>query len=152
MEAQTLTVKKSRAEVYRESVRLRIAGNEDGPKIETLFKMNNVVFPLANWETVTPHWLVATVDDDVIGCLLVVTARPVGLLEFLLVKPTVKFKLRAIAMQKLALLGATTLREYGCAYLSCVVVADNKPFFDVLKKYGFMEAAPATVMVKRLKD
>ena len=152
METQTATFKKTRATVIRESVKLRIATSEDGPRLEALFKMNNVVFPLANWETVSPHWLIATVDDEVIGCLLVVTARPVGLLEFLLVKPTVKFKLRAIAMQKLALLGATTLREYGCAYLSCIVVAENKPFFDVLKKYGFMEAAPATVMVKRLKD
>ena len=152
METQTVTVHKTRAQSIRESVKLRIATDADGKQIEALFKMNNVVFPLANWETVSPHWLIATVDEEIVGCLLVVTARPVGLLEFLLVKPTVKFKIRAIAMQKLALAGALTLRNYGCSYLSCVVVAENKPFFDVLKKYGFSTAAPATVMVKRLKD
>ena len=152
MEAQTVTVPMTKAARIRESVKLRIATSEDGPGLEALFKMNNVVFPVANWSEVSAHWLVATVDGEIIGCLMVVAARPIGLLEFLLLKPTARFKLRAIAIQKLALMGATTLREYGCAYLSCIVVAENKPFFDVLKKYGFSSASPATVMVKRLKD
>lgn len=152
MEAQTATAKKTRASILRESVKIRIAENSDGKEIEALFKMNNVIFPVANWETISPHWLVATVEKEIIGCLLVVTARPIGLLEFLLVKPTVKFKLRAIAMQKLAFAGAATLVQYGCSYLSCIVVAENKPFMDVLKKYNFMSATSATVMVKRLKE
>ena len=143
---------KTRASVFRDSVVVRIAENADGKRIEALFKVNNVVFPLANWEEVSPHWLVATVDGQLIGCVMVVPAKPIGLVEFLLLHPPTKFKLRAIAMKKLALAAAITLREYGCAYLSCVVVDDNQPFMAVLEKYGFRKAAPATVMVKRLKD
>lgn len=144
--------KRTRAELIRASVQLRIAANEDGSKIEALFKLNNVVFPVANWETVSPHWLVADCGGQVLGCLLVVMARPIGVLEFVLLDPTAKFKLRVIAMQNLAIAGATTLREYGCSYLSCVVPGENKAFMDVLKKYNFQPTTGATVLVKRLMD
>lgn len=152
METQTVTVPLTKAARIRESVKVRIATNEDGAHIEAIFKANNVSFPVANWETVSANWLVATVDGDLIGCLMVAFSKPIGLLEFLLMKPQARFKLRAIAMQKLAFAGASSLTQYGCSYLSCVVVASNKPFMDVLKKYNFAAAASAVVMVKRLKE
>lgn len=153
MEAQTQSkpAKRTRAEVLRAKVTVELAG-ERGPAIAELLKANGVDFPATEWGTVSAHWLVAVMGADVIGCILVLPALPFGHLEFLFSKPTVPFKMRVIALQKLAWQGAATLMRYGCSYIACNVQADNRTFQQVLAKYGYRAATNAAIMVKRLKE
>lgn len=149
--AETQKNKRTRADHYRSQVVIRLASSEAGLLIGELLKKNSIEFPATDWSDVSGHWLVATTNETVIACLMVVPAKPIGLLEFLFSDPEVSFKLRVIAMQKLALQGVATLMEYGCSYLSCTVEKKNKAFYAMLNKYGFLPATETVVMVKRLK-
>lgn len=151
MEATSFaTPARSRAQALRDKVEIRLAVNEAGPIIEEILRLNGIELA-ADWDNVCPHWLIACVDDDVIGCVQVAVSKPVGYLEFMFVKPDVNFKLRAIAIRKLLIQGFATLHLAGCNYVGGVVGQDNKKFSDVIKKLGFVKTFPADVYVKRLR-
>lgn len=143
--------RKTRAQVLRDQVQIRLALDSAGPLIAEVLKANGIEFPGADWSKVFPNWLIATVDDEVIGCIQVMPAKPVGWLEFLFTKPSVSFKLRAIAIRKLCFQGAATLKMGGANFLCCSVEHVNKKFYNVLKKYDVIEAGSAALMVKRLR-
>lgn len=144
-------VHKTRAQVLRDKVVIRLALDEAGPKILEIIEANGVRLPYADFSKVFPHWLIATVDDEVIGCVMVLPAKPFGFVEFLLVKPWAPFKLRAIAIRKLCLQAAGTLQVYGSSYLWCTVNSNNKKFGDILKKHGMVKSIDGELMVKQLK-
>ena len=150
MQTQTETVRKTRAEVYRDMVKIRLATDDAGPEIARVLKANNIEFPGADWSKVFPHWLIATVNDQVIGCVMVMTGKPVGFLEFLFVDPKASFKLRAVAIRKLLLQGAATIRLYGATTLCCIVHWKNEKFSGVLGKIGFVQVAPHMMMMRNL--
>lgn len=146
---QSAPSKRRRADVYRERVQVRLSDGL-GLEIAAVLKDNGVEFPAVDWSEISGHWLVAVDREEVVGCIMVVPAKPIGLLEFLFVKPGAHPKVKAIALQKLAMQGAATLIQYGSSFMSCTVDLRNKPFYNVLTKYGFMPAINTCVMVKRL--
>lgn len=147
---QSQPLKRSRAEVYRDRVQIRLALDEAGPEIGKLLADNGVVLPGVTWEKVFPHWLIACDGDEVIGCVQVLPAKPVGYLEFLFVKPSAGFKLKAIAIRKLLLQGFASLYQYGSKYVGGVVSTKNKKFADVLGKLNFVPVSSADIHLKRL--
>lgn len=150
MNLETAQPTRSRAQAIRDSVEIRLAVNGAGPAIAEVLLANGVELPHADWSKIAPHWLIATVDDDVIGCCQILVAKPVGYVEFLMVKPTASFKLRAIAIRKLIIQSMSTLYHGGCQYVGGVVGTDNRKFADVLKKINFAKAYTADLYVKRL--
>ena len=156
METNTLTIQQpekrrgTRAEAFRNRVKIRLATNEMGPHIRDVLAENGIELPEAKWDAVFPTWLIATVEDEVIGCCQVLLAKPVGFVEFLFVRPSVGFKLRAIAVRKLIIQGLATLYHGGCQYCGGVVSRNNEKFHGVLEKLNFVQAGNATVMLKRL--
>lgn len=141
---------RSRAQAIRDKVEIRLAVNEAGPLIAALLKENEIELPGADWSTVYPHWLIATVDDDVIGCCQLLLAKPIGYVEFLFVKPSAPFKLRAIALRKLGIQATNTLYHFGCQYMGGMLEAGNKKFSDVLEKMNYAEVMSGKVFLKRL--
>ena len=142
--------KRTRAQVLRDSVEIRLAVDEAGPLIAELLKANGIVLGHADWSKVFPNWLIATVDDQVVGCVQVLVAKPAGWLEFLYVDPKVSFKIRAIAIRKLLIQGATTLRAYGAQYVGGVTDVKNRRFRNVLENVGFAAVGECTLMCKRI--
>lgn len=142
---------KSRAQAIRDSVEIRLAVNEAGPAISAVLKENGIELQAADWSKVFPHWLIATVGDDVVGCCQVVVSQPIGYVEFLFIRPSVNFKLRAIAIRKLMVQSIATLRLADCAYVGATVSQANKKFSDVITKIDFVKAYSADLYVKRLK-
>jgi hypothetical protein len=143
MTPQTEPVKRTRAQVLRDKVVIRLALDETGPAIGEL-----VGIPGIDWSKVFPHWLIATVDDEVIGCVQVCHARPIGYLNFLHVKKSAPFKLRAIAVRKLLLAGMASVQACGAEWV-CGNVAETK-FMDVLKRLNFVQANETALMMKGL--
>lgn len=140
----------SRAQVLRDKVEIRLAVNEAGPAIAQVLKENGIVLEGADWSKVFPHWLIATVDDDVVGCCQVLVAKPVGYVEFLFVRKSVPFKLRALALRKLIIQSMATLHAAGCNYVGGVVALKNFKFANVIEKLNFVKTYQADVYVKRL--
>lgn len=151
MELQTVTEKpsKSRAQVLRDKVVIRLATNSAGPAIAAVLKENGIDLPGVKWDDVMPHWLIATQDDDVIGCCQVLVAKPFGFVDFLFVRPSVKFKVRAIAIRKLMLQGIRTLEVAGCSYAGAFVSEKNRKLADVVGKIA-TPVGKSELMVKRL--
>lgn len=151
MEVALQAPTRSRAQALRDKVEIRLAVDEAGPAIAAVLQDNGIEIPGCDWSKVFPNWLIATVDDDVIGCCQVIPGRPVGYVEFLFVKPSVNFKLRAIAIRKLIIQSMATLYHAGCQYVGGVVGQENEKFAEVIKKLSFVKTFPADVYVKRLR-
>lgn len=150
-QAAVSTTTRTRAQVVRDMVEIRLADNEAGPAIAAVLKENGIELTQADWSKVFPHWLIATVDEDVIGCCQLAISQPVGYVEFMFVRPSAPFKLRAIALRKLMLQSIVTIKTAGCSYVGGVVAQSNRKFSDVIKKLGFAKAFPAEMYAKRLK-
>lgn len=147
---QTVDKKRTRAEVLRDRVQIRLALNEAGPLIAEVLKENGIELPGADWSKVFPHWLIACDGDKVIGCLQVMPAKPVGWCECLYVKPSAPFKIRALAIRKLIIHGMATCSIAGCSFVAGMVDVKNRKFEEVLKKVNFVRAPDHMMMVKRL--
>lgn len=146
----TVTVTRSRAQAIRDKVEIRLAVNEAGPAIAAVLKENGIVLEHADWSKVFPHWLIATVGDDVIGCCQVAVSKPVGYVEFMFVRKSAPFKFRAIAIRKLIIQSMATLHLAGCQYVGGVVATSNFKFANVLEKLNFVKTYNAEMHVKRL--
>lgn len=150
MTSAVMEAPRTRAQAIRDMVEIRLAVNEAGPAIALVLKENGIELEGADWSKVYPAWLIATVDEHVIGCCQVLPSRPVGYLEFLLVRPDVPFKLKAIAIRKLLIQGFATLHINGCQYVGGVVSDSNEKFANVLENLNFKKTFGADVYVKRL--
>lgn len=138
----------TRAARLRDKVKVRLASNAAGPEIGRILAENGVLFPDADWSDVFPYWLIATVEDEVIGCVQVLPAKPVGCLKFLYVKPSAGFKNRALSMRALLISGMATIHGSGAQWL-CGDVNPGK-FRNVLAKLNFVQMDETSLMVKRL--
>lgn len=145
------TAKKTRADHYREMVAIRLAVPEAGPLIAGILKENGIQVDEADFQTVSANWLIACVEDEVIGCVLVLPAVPFAAAEFLMVKPSASFKLRAIAIRKLMQQAMATAYACGATHIVGMVDGKNQKFYDVLTKDGFSAVSPHMAMIKRLK-
>ena len=140
----------TRAEMLRDSVKIRLANDNMGAKIAEVLSANGVDIDCTSWDSVYPYWLIATHNDDVIGCCQVLPAQPVGYAEFLCVSPSAGFKLRAIALRKLIAQAMLTLRLAKCQYAGANIEAGNFKFANMLEKIDFVKSYQSDLFVKRL--
>jgi hypothetical protein len=146
VQTHTTTSNRTRAQVLRDRVKIRLALDEAGPAIGAILEEHGVQG--LDWSRVFPHWLIATVGDDVIGCVQVLPSRPIGYANFLHVKKSAPFKHRAIAVDKLVLAALSSIQTYGAQW-ACANVAEAK-FVDVLKRRNFVQVNETAQMMKRL--
>ena len=149
MEVSAATATRTRAQALRDRVEIRLAVNDAGPQIEAVLKANGIEFE-ADWSQVFPHWLIACVDELVIGCCQVLHSKPVGYIEFLAIHPEVPFKLRAIAIRKLLYQGMNSIYAYGAQYVGGAVSTKNAKFRQVLTDLGFVKCSETELVIKRL--
>lgn len=149
-QSSTAPIARSRAQVLRDKVEIRLAVNEAGPQIAAVLKANGIELAHADWSEVFPHWLIACVDELVIGCCQVLHSKPVGYVEFLCVHPEAPFKIRAIALRKLMLQSINSIYTYGAQYVGGVVGQKNRKFSEVIEKTGFVKTYSADMYAKRI--
>ena len=146
------TIKKhTRAEMYRDMVTVDIAKDSEGFDIAEILIANNSMVADHDWTKVYPHWLVAKVGEEIVGCVMLLPAKPFGFMEFLYVHPDVKTKIKAIALHKLCYQGAGTLQMFGSSSCCGMINAKNTIFQGIAKKHGMVKIADAEVFGKRLK-
>lgn len=134
-----------------ERVEIRLALDAMGPQIASVLGDNGIFLEHADWAKVYPSWLIATVGDEVIGCLQVVYSKPVGYLEFLQVRPSASRRARAQAIHKLLAQGFATLQMGGCQYVSAAVSQKNHGFAAIVeRKLNAAKMQPCDIYLKRL--
>ena len=134
------------------AVVIRVARNEAGEEIKKLLASAGTPdWTLAvDWSDVFPYWLIATINDEVIGCAQVVPAKPYGYIEFLCVKPDAKSSVRIVAAKKLFVGACQQLAALGSAYAFGFVDIRNKPVKNMLKKEGCLISREGHLTVKKL--
>jgi len=151
VQAATAPTHRTRAQIVRDMVEIRLAVNEAGQDIATVLTENGVDVSAVDWTQVFPHWLIACVDEHVIGCCQVAISKPFGYVEFMFVRPEVPAKLKAVALRKLIIQSMATLHAAGCQYVGGVVEKGNRKFSNVLENLNFRRTYTADVYVKRLR-
>lgn len=133
-----------------EKVEIRLASDSAGPQIAEVLGENGIVLLHADWTKVSPHWLIATLGEEVIGCLQIVPSRPIGYLEYLFVRPSAPKRAQVVALRKLMHQGLGTLRLAGCNYSGNTVAQTNRRFSKVIEKMGLHKVFAADLYVLRL--
>ncbi len=136
----------------REEIKIRIATDAMGPVIAEILQENGIEFAGADWGAVSPHWLIATLDDEVIACLQVLPSKPIGYLEYFYARPSLPMKTKIIAMQEIIDHGWKTLMVYGASFCVGSVERHNKNYRTILEKYNFVNVVDTCLMAKRLRE
>lgn len=90
---------------------VRLARIEDGDAIKELLASENMDIQGINWLNNEPFWAVAERDDEVVGCIQIVGSKPIGYINFLVVKKEcrgkVTFGLISYALQQFRAMGVS---------------------------------------------
>ena len=141
--------RKTREQILREKIVVCLAYDESGVLIEKILHDNSVVLEGIDWtKGIFPYWLIATMDDDCVGCVQTLPGKPFGMIEFLYVDPNASFKVRAIVAQKLILQAMQSLYQLGCEYSMSMVDSENTKFYEIISKYA-LKVGDGAFFVKR---
>lgn len=130
-------------------MKIRIAQNEDGPRIGELARQSGFTVDGLDWSEVHPFWLVAE-DEKVIGALQVILAKPIGWLEMLVLDPNLAELARARVVKKLATAGMTALKGFGAQLVMFSVPYEEKSYKKALKKRGAVVTSTGNILAKLL--
>ena len=130
-------------------MKIRIAQNEDGPRIGELAKQSGFTVDGLDWSEVHPFWLVAE-DEKIIGALQIILAKPIGWLEMLVLDPELTELARARVVKQLASAGMTALKGFGAQLVMFSVPYEEKSYKKALKKRGAVVTSSGNVLAKLL--
>lgn len=130
------------------TIKIRLAQNEDGPRIGELARQTGFSIDL-DWSEVHPFWLVAE-DEKIIGALQIILAKPIGWLEMLVLDPDLTPLARARVVKRLASAGMTALKRFGAQIVMFSVPFEEKAYKKALKKRGAVVTSSGNVLAKRL--
>lgn len=117
-------------------IALRLARPDDGPTIGNMLHLSGWHFEGVDWSNPSPNWLVAEIDELIVGCLCVYPARPFGWMEYLCVETELRPRIRAVVARDLLLQGLATLKAAG-SQLGCGGVPDElKGYQKMLRNRG----------------
>ena len=131
-------------------VTVALAGNGDGAEVQALVLAAGFEVPGLSWGNIYPHWLVAKIGDDIVGCMEVLLGRPIGRLEHLAVDQDLDKRVRVAVLRSLIVQGMMALRKYGADLTSSMIPFEDKEWKKVLRKRGAAVMTSGNMMVRRL--
>ncbi len=131
-------------------MKVRVATNEDGPRIGELAASSGFAIEGIDWSRVHPFWLVAEREGEIVGAIQIILAKPIGWLEMLVLEPDLADIARARIVRRLASAGMTALKRFGAQLVMFSVPFDEKSYKRALKKRGAVVTSSGNVMTKKL--
>ena len=132
------------------NVTVTLASNGDAEDVQRLVLAAGFDVPEIGWGNIYPHWLVAEIGGEIVGCMEVLLGRPVGRLEYLTLDEGLKNRARVLVLRSLIIQGMVTLREYGAQLVSSMVPFEHKDWKKALKKRGGWVMTSGNLMIARL--
>lgn len=135
------------------ALRVRLARDDEGPRIGVLAEQNGLVFDTfaIDWtRPISPYWLVATHEEEIVGALQVSLALPLARVEWLLLDPAASLRLRMAATLALVRDAAVQCARGGCQMLFAAISKERAEFHDLALANGWVAIDDATLVVKRL--
>ena len=131
-------------------MKIRLAQNEDGPRIGELAKASGFGVEGIDWSSVHPFWLVVERDEEVIGAIQIILSKPIGWLEMLSLDPDLTHREQAMAVKTLVERGLISLRAFGAQVARGTVPFKLGGYKRILERRGAIVTGSGHVITKRL--
>jgi N-acetylglutamate synthase-like GNAT family acetyltransferase len=132
---------------------IRGVKNEDGPAVAALMKKADY-FQWENfeidWSDLEPHWLVADNKGQIVGCIQVTPARPIGRIEMLCVDPDLKLLTRGYVVKHLTDHAVGVNVMYGAQAVASSIPYELQGYFEEASSRGWTETNQGYIIMKRL--
>jgi hypothetical protein len=131
---------------------LRFARIDEGPVIHTLCLSKKL--PVASWidwskPLTAGNWIVAETDQP-IGCIMINYGTPVGKMDFLVVKPDLHKRLKAMTVKMLCYAAFEQLAQNGSQVVTTTVDDGNPAWQKVCERRGGLAMGSGKFYIKRL--
>lgn len=131
-------------------IEVRLAQNENGDDIHGLLHSSGVLIEGLDWHDIYPHWLVAEMDGNIVGCFQVCLGKPIGFVEFLATEKSLGHRDRANVVKALFEQALAALKSYGTQMASGSIPFELKAYKRVVKRRGGVVLYSGNTFVKRL--
>lgn len=134
----------------RNDVRIRLADDEDGPRIRELLGKAGFTLEFVEFRDLRPYWLVALYDGEIVGCLQYCRSKPIARAELLGIEPELSPTLRSLVVRDLWSAVAATARLDGAQAISAHVPFELKAYQRKMKHRGWVRTSSGNLMLWRL--
>jgi len=107
------------------------------------------IMPGLDWTDVYPFWLVAKIDERIVGCIQIVPTKPYGYLEFLSAESGLDHQIRARVLKKLAEQALAYLQLYGTQVAAFMVPFELKGYKRILRRKGAVTVQSGNMLALR---
>ncbi len=133
-----------------QDIKIRLATNDEGPIIKSFVAAHGFEEDYLDWNHIYPFWLVAVIQNVIVGCIQLCPSRPVARIEFLHTIPELSHRERSLVVWQLILTGKETLKIEGAQMISAVIPFELKSYKRILKRRGAVTALSGNLMVWRV--
>ena len=110
----------------------------------------NLPYDELDWEASFPYWLVARINEDIVGCLQVVPARPMGYVEFMSLDEALEPITKARVFKAIEEQAKAVMQLGGSTLMGCMITFPFKNFKRLLKRRGYDVVASGNVLATRI--
>lgn len=139
-----------RVERALREVKVRFARDSEGMAVAQMVHSSHAAVPNVSWTHVYPYWIVATKDDEPIGCVQIGYSLPIARMEFLSFVPGLPYHTRALAVKALLSLAMLTLKGTGAQVVAGCLGFDQHGFKDILKAEGCVTLMSGNIIAREV--
>jgi hypothetical protein len=134
------------------SVTVALATPEDMDDVKRLCQQMGYGLPYndIDWEGSFPYWIVARINEDIVGCLQVVPSRPMGYAEFMALDEALEPMPKARVFKALETQARAVMQLCGSSMMGCMVTFPFKNFKKLLKRRGYDVVASGNMLATRI--
>lgn len=134
-----------------DKITVRLAENSEGEKVRKLLEAQHGAQESSlKWDAISPYWLVAEADGEIVGCIQTRPSRPMGSLESLSTARHLTEVERGKVVRELAMAGMAVLHGHGTQQVQMFISFELRAFKRVLKKRGAVVLGQGNLLVKRI--
>ena len=137
-----------RVERALREVKVRFARDSEGMAVAQMVHSSHDAVPNASWDHIYPYWIVATKDDEMIGCVQICYSLPIARMEMLSFVPDLPYRTRALSVKALLSLATIALKNTGAQAIAGCLGFEQKGFKEILKAEGCVTLMSGNILAR----
>lgn len=129
---------------------IRVSRDADGERIHELLQGMGFSIDGVDWSTVGSYWLIAEVEDRVVGCIQFIAGKPVAWVELLAYDQSLGHVMQAKVVKALVENAVGAAGMFGAGALMGSIPFEMKSYKRVVKRRGGVMVSSGNIFAKRL--